>query len=174
VAAQSTFATLTGTVTDASGAVLPAATITVTNTATKNVWTVVTDNVGEYVLPNLDAGTYRITMTLSGFAVQTRETELLESFEPASDLSSERLSCNMGSADMRLRLRCRNQTSPPQHRQEQFAMWNTTQSPDNRRTFAPGGANRRRGDRTLRLAVRNVAEGPARRARMLNESAKSV
>src|SRR4029434_1358393 len=77
VRAQSTFATLTGTVTDASGAVLPGVTITVTNTATKTVRTVVTDNVGEYVLPNIDAGVYRITTAISGFAVQTREAELL-------------------------------------------------------------------------------------------------
>ena len=69
VRAQSTFGTLTGTITDASGAVLAGTTITATNTATKNVRTVVTDSVGEYVLPNLDAGIYRITMTLSGFAV---------------------------------------------------------------------------------------------------------
>jgi hypothetical protein len=75
--AQSTFATLTGTVTDSSGAVLPGVTITVTSTRTQSTRTVVTDNVGNYVLPNLDPGTYRVVARLDGFAEQTRETELL-------------------------------------------------------------------------------------------------
>jgi hypothetical protein len=75
--AQSTFATLTGTVTDSSGAVLPGVTITVTNTRTQSIRTVVTDDVGGYLLPNLDAGEYRIVTTLASFAEQTRTTELL-------------------------------------------------------------------------------------------------
>jgi hypothetical protein len=75
--AQSTFATLTGTITDASGAVLPGVTVTVTNTRTQNTRTVTTDTVGNYVLPNLDPGSYRVVTTLSGFADQTHETELL-------------------------------------------------------------------------------------------------
>src|SRR3989454_7271455 len=75
--AQSTFATLTGTILDSSGAVLPGVTITVTNTRTRSTRTVVTDNVGNYLLPNLDAGEYRIVTALSGFAEQTRQIELL-------------------------------------------------------------------------------------------------
>jgi hypothetical protein len=77
VHAQTTFAILTGTVTDASGAVLPGVTVTATNTATQTVRTTVTDSVGEYQLLNLDAGTYRVTIKLAGFADQTRETQLL-------------------------------------------------------------------------------------------------
>lgn len=75
--AQSTFATLTGTVTDASGAVLPRVTITVTNTSTRSTRTAVSDDVGTYVMPNLDAGTYRVVASISGFSDQIRETELL-------------------------------------------------------------------------------------------------
>jgi len=75
--AQSTFATLTGTVLDSSGAVLPGVTITVTNTRTRSARTVVTDSVGNYLLPNLDAGEYRIVTALSGFAEQARQIELL-------------------------------------------------------------------------------------------------
>jgi len=70
--AQSTFATLTGTITDSSNAVLPGATITVTNERTQSVRTSVTDNVGFYQVANLDPGPYRIVATLSGFADQTR------------------------------------------------------------------------------------------------------
>ena len=76
-AAQSTFATLTGTVTDASGAVLPRVTVTVTNTATATVRTAETDDVGNFVVPNLDAGVYRIVASMAGFNDHAQETELL-------------------------------------------------------------------------------------------------
>jgi hypothetical protein len=75
--AQSTFATLTGTVLDSTGAVLPGVTITVTNTRTQGTRTALTDNVGNYLMPNLDAGEYRIVTMLAGFAEQTRRVELL-------------------------------------------------------------------------------------------------
>src|SRR5437899_10031779 len=75
--AQSTFATLTGTVLDSSGAVLPGVTITVTNTRTQAVRTAVTDAVGNYLLPNLDAGEYQVVTALADFAAQTRDIELL-------------------------------------------------------------------------------------------------
>ena len=75
--AQSTFGTLTGTITDSSNAVLPGATMTVTNERTQSVRTSVTDSVGNYLMPNLDPGPYRIVATLSGFADQTRQIELL-------------------------------------------------------------------------------------------------
>jgi hypothetical protein len=75
--AQSTFATLTGTVVDSSGAVLPGVTITVTNVRTQAARTAVTDDVGNYLLANLDAGEYRVVTALSGFAEQTRQIELL-------------------------------------------------------------------------------------------------
>src|SRR5437660_6061551 len=74
---QSTFGTLTGTVLDSSGAVLPGVTITVTNTRTQAVRTAVTDAVGNYLLPNLDAGEYQVVTALAGFAAQTRDIELL-------------------------------------------------------------------------------------------------
>jgi carboxypeptidase family protein len=77
VVAQSTFATLTGTLTDSSGAVLPGVTITVTNTRTQSARSVVSDKVGNYVVPNLDAGEYQVRMALAGFTEQTRRTELL-------------------------------------------------------------------------------------------------
>src|SRR5438094_4521105 len=75
--AQSTFATLTGTVTDSSGAVLPGVTITITNTRTQSERTAISDNAGNYLVPNLDAGDYRIVANLTGFAERTRQTELL-------------------------------------------------------------------------------------------------
>src|SRR5262245_15359870 len=51
--AQSTFATLTGTVIDQSGAVLPGVTVTVTNVTTGVTRSVTSIGTGEYQLPNL-------------------------------------------------------------------------------------------------------------------------
>jgi Carboxypeptidase regulatory-like domain len=76
-AAQSTFGTLTGTVTDASGAVLPGASVVATHLATGVERTAVSDPTGEFQMPNLDAGRYRVRTRLDGFADQTREVELL-------------------------------------------------------------------------------------------------
>ena len=75
--AQSTFATLTGTVSDQSGAVLPAATVTVVSAATGAERTVVASQLGEFNVPNLDAGSYEVQVRLDGFAETTRRVELL-------------------------------------------------------------------------------------------------
>ncbi len=58
--AQSTYATLTGTVTDVTGAVVPNATVTVTNEATGLKRSVKADASGEFRVINLDPGTYTI------------------------------------------------------------------------------------------------------------------
>lgn len=77
VSAQSTFATLTGTVTDGTGAAVPGASVTVTHLGTQATRTTVTDQGGGYLFTNLDAGPYRVRTTLSGFAEARHETELL-------------------------------------------------------------------------------------------------
>src|SRR5215471_17017065 len=66
VFAQST-AQLSGTVRDQSGAVLPGVEVTATQTATGLVRSVVTNETGSYVLPNLPVGPYRLDATLPGF-----------------------------------------------------------------------------------------------------------
>ena len=53
--------------TDASGAVLPGVTVTVTQTDTGLVRTVVTDENGSYLLSNLPTGPYRLEVSLQGF-----------------------------------------------------------------------------------------------------------
>jgi hypothetical protein len=67
LAAQAVTGTILGTVTDATGSVLPGATVTVTNTGTGLTRVAVTDAVGEYTLPSLPTGTYSVTAELSGF-----------------------------------------------------------------------------------------------------------
>ncbi len=64
--AQAT-AQLGGRVTDGSGAVLPGVTVTVTQTDTGSTRTVVTDETGTYVMPNLPTGPYRLDVSLQGF-----------------------------------------------------------------------------------------------------------
>jgi hypothetical protein len=69
-------ATLSGTVTDASGAVLPGVTVTATHTDSGNRFNAVTDSVGAFRLP-LRTGTFRITLELAGFGTLTRTLDLL-------------------------------------------------------------------------------------------------
>ena len=65
--AQLSTAQLSGRVNDESGAVLPGATITVTQTETGFTRTDVTDGDGAYVLSNLPPGPYRLEVMLQGF-----------------------------------------------------------------------------------------------------------
>ncbi|PYR81067.1 MAG: hypothetical protein DMF87_06670 [Acidobacteria bacterium] len=65
--AQIATAELNGRVTDESGAVLPGATVTVTQTATGLVRTVVTESTGTYLISNLPTGPYRLEVMLQGF-----------------------------------------------------------------------------------------------------------
>lgn len=65
--AQVTTGTILGTVTDSSGAVVPSASVTVLNTDTSLVREGTTDNAGNYQVPNLLPGNYRITVEHKGF-----------------------------------------------------------------------------------------------------------
>src|SRR5512143_2414106 len=67
--AQST-ATLQGTVTDASGAVVPDAQVTAINIATNLQRTATTDSTGNYLIASLPAGTYRIDVQARGMQHQ--------------------------------------------------------------------------------------------------------
>ncbi len=66
--AQERFSGLTGTVTDASGAVLPGATVAITNKETGKVFTAVTGADGVYRVLDLEPGRYSVKVELSGFA----------------------------------------------------------------------------------------------------------
>ncbi len=60
-------ASLNGTVTDATQAVLPGATITATNTETGIAKTAVTNAAGQYAFAGLQVGMYKVTGEMSGF-----------------------------------------------------------------------------------------------------------
>lgn len=61
-------ATVNGTVTDSSGAVIPNATVNLTNPATGQTRSVVSNSVGAYRFANVGIGTYTLEVTASGFA----------------------------------------------------------------------------------------------------------
>jgi hypothetical protein len=68
VGAQVSTATVNGTITDESKAVLPGVTVTATDVATGRHYVGVSDERGAYRLQNLPPGTYRITAELPSFA----------------------------------------------------------------------------------------------------------
>jgi len=65
--AQTTYATIVGTVRDPSAAVMPGVTVTVTNDATGEKHTQPTNEVGAYAFTTLFPGTYSIHAEMSGF-----------------------------------------------------------------------------------------------------------
>ena len=68
---------LTGTVKDSSGAVIPGATVTLRNTATGEPRTAVSGDEGLYRVTNLPRGTYDVTTELSGFRTVTQSGVLV-------------------------------------------------------------------------------------------------
>jgi hypothetical protein len=69
--AQTSNATLGGTVSDATGALIPGVSITARNVATGIANTVITNEAGVYQFASLQTGTYSINAELSGFQSQT-------------------------------------------------------------------------------------------------------
>ena len=68
--AQQTLGAIVGTVTDATGSVLPNATVTVVGEETNLTRSGRSNSSGSYALPNLPIGTYTVTFTLDGFSSQ--------------------------------------------------------------------------------------------------------
>jgi hypothetical protein len=62
-----TSTSLSGTVTDASGAVIPGATVAVKNNATATEFHATTNESGSFTVPSVDPGGYTVTVTLMGF-----------------------------------------------------------------------------------------------------------
>ena len=75
--AQVSGATLTGTVTDASGAVVGNAEISITNQATADVRSVKVDSAGVYAAPNLLPGKYDVRAVAPGFATSIQKDVVL-------------------------------------------------------------------------------------------------
>jgi hypothetical protein len=67
-----------GTVKDSTGAAIPKAPVTVTETNTNNSFNVLTDALGNYVSPPLKVGTYKVTVGATGFKTFTRAGIVLQ------------------------------------------------------------------------------------------------
>src|SRR5579859_6571714 len=81
--AQTFRGTILGTVTDASGAVVPAAKVSVVNTATGIERTTATSADGSYAVPELPIGNYRVSVSSAGFQTSVTKDVLV-------DVASER------------------------------------------------------------------------------------
>jgi len=76
--AQSPTGTIRGTVTDGSGAVIPSATLTITNTQTNESRTTQTDADGRYIFNLVQPAVYTETVTAAGFESSKQENVVVE------------------------------------------------------------------------------------------------
>ena len=122
--AQVTGATVVGKVTDGTGSVVPNAQVQLLRDSTGTLHDVMTNDTGSYTVPNLEPGTYTITVTAAGFNKQvtkgisldvgqdveedfslkpgavTEEVEVTTS-APAIDLASSQIANVVGAATVR-------------------------------------------------------------------------
>ncbi len=88
--AQVLYGSIVGTVQDQTGAVVPKATVTITNTATGQTRSTLTDDAGRYSLVNVLPGAYDLKITAVGFRPLTRSNvEVSINTVTRADLSLE-------------------------------------------------------------------------------------
>src|ERR1700691_6105650 len=78
VHSQVSTGSILGNVTDPSGAVVPGATITITNVATNEAFSTVSNGSGLYTVPNLAAGRYRVDIASSNFRPESVQDVILD------------------------------------------------------------------------------------------------
>lgn len=83
---------ITGNISDPSGAAVPDASVTVMTSGTGETRTVTTSNDGNYTIPNLSIGTYRLTVTKSGF----KETVVGNVVVNVSNVTSQNITLEIG------------------------------------------------------------------------------
>jgi hypothetical protein len=82
--AQTTSASLSGSVSDSQSGVLPGATVTLTSRTQGNVYTATTDKEGRFTFPIIRPDTYVLTVTLSGFKTAERTNVVVNANDRAS------------------------------------------------------------------------------------------
>jgi hypothetical protein len=88
--AQSTSTgTIAGTITDASGAVVNGANITLTDTSTKAIRSATSNEAGRYVLVNVDPGDYELSVSKQGFSTTKTQTKVTVGSAMTLNLSLE-------------------------------------------------------------------------------------
>lgn len=78
IEAQTTAGRIVGSITDASGAAVPEASVTVTHIDTGATRTTSTDSAGNYVVPNLLVGSYEVAIEMKGFKKFVQRPIVLE------------------------------------------------------------------------------------------------
>jgi hypothetical protein len=78
VSAQVLYGSLTGTVTDASALAVPGATVQAVNVETGIAKDVTTDERGAFAFNDLQPGTYKVSVTLEGFATLTQQSVIIQ------------------------------------------------------------------------------------------------
>ena len=80
----STTSQIVGTVTDASGAVIPGATVVAKNNATQTEYTVTSNEQGGFTFAAVDPGSYSVTVTLMGFKTFVAKDVRVNAATPAT------------------------------------------------------------------------------------------
>jgi hypothetical protein len=99
--AQSDRGAISGTVRDTSGAVVQAARITVSNPATNETYNLTSNEVGEFTLPSLPAGTYNLHVEKPGF----RTSEIAGMTVNAATTSRADVTLEVGQAQQTVEVR---------------------------------------------------------------------
>ncbi len=81
---QRDLGTITGTVTDAQGAAIPNAKVTIINDATGVVTNSQSNDAGSYTVPALNPGTYSLTVEASGFQKSEQKGIVVNPGEPVT------------------------------------------------------------------------------------------
>ena len=84
--AAATDATLSGTITDPTGAVVPGATVVATNPAAEIVRSTATDNRGQYRMEGLVPGSYRIEAQSKGFETESFSAKVAPAQQAVADV----------------------------------------------------------------------------------------
>jgi hypothetical protein len=75
---------LSGTVTDTSGAIIPGANVAIKSNATSTEFTAVTNESGFFTVPSIDPGSYTVTVTLMGFKTAVLNDVRVSAATPAT------------------------------------------------------------------------------------------
>jgi hypothetical protein len=94
-------ASVQGTITDTTGAVIPNATVTITDNATRIEHTATSESSGLYTFPNIPIGTYTLTVSESGFQTYTQTHIVLE----VGSSISINVKMTVGSTDQKVEVR---------------------------------------------------------------------
>ena len=114
VMAQSQRGTLTGTVSDKSGAVIPGAKVVITATATNTTFTTESGDAGQFTVPNMNPGDYSIRVEKEGFKpAVTTGLKIDAGATVRSDVSLE-----IGSAAQAIEVTGERGSTPDRERQE--------------------------------------------------------